>query len=85
MTEDFVIGRPQIQQIERRGQRVIRDIYSELIQVPEKLIPSWDCYDARESKERRVCDFIAGMTDLYAERTYMRLFTPGFGTSRDDI
>ena len=31
--------------------------------------------------ERRVCDYVSGMTDSYAER----LFNPGFGSSGDEL
>ena len=54
---------------------------------PERLIPSesWNDLDPIDTKERRVCDYVAGMTDAYAERIYRRLFTPGFGSSRDEL
>ena len=46
---------------------------------------AWNSFDADHSIERRVCDYIAGMTDPYAERIYHRLFTPGMGSSRDEL
>ncbi len=36
-----------------------------------------------EKKARLVCDFLAGMTDGYAARTFRRLFEPGFGSIGD--
>ena len=87
---ELVIERAGIQQLERRGQRVIDRLFCEFIQAPEKLIPrtTWEYYDeysAGDSKERRVCDYIAGMTDPFANRIYHRLFTPGEGSSRDEL
>jgi dGTPase len=36
-----------------------------------------------ESKARVLCDYVAGMTDGFAVRTYKRLFDPGFGSILD--
>ena len=36
-----------------------------------------------EKRARLVCDFLAGMTDGYAARTFRRLFEPGFGSIGD--
>ena len=35
------------------------------------------------TRARLVCDFLAGMTDGYAARTYKRLFSPDFGSIGD--
>jgi dGTPase len=39
--------------------------------------------DTPARKARLVCDFLAGMTDGYATRTFRRLFEPGFGSIGD--
>jgi dGTPase len=87
VTRDLVVRRAAVQQLERRGQRVINAVYTELISAPESLIPtaSWKDLDSSDTKERRVCDYVAGMTDPYAERIYHRLFTPGIGSSHDEL
>ena len=36
-----------------------------------------------EARARLVCDYLAGMTDGYAGRTYKRLFSPDFGSIND--
>ena len=87
---DLVIERAEIQQLEVRGQRVVDCLFGEFIKAPEKLMPrtTWEYYEKHASgdgNERRVCDYIAGMTDLYANRIYHRLFTPGMGSSRDEL
>lgn len=43
--------------------------------------------DADEQKifYRAICDFIAGMTNPYAEKYHRRLFEPGFGSSTDEL
>ena len=39
----------------------------------------------RKQVARAICDFIAGMTDPYAEKYHRRLFEPGFGSSTDEL
>jgi dGTPase len=34
---------------------------------------------------RAICDFIAGMTNPYAEKYHRRLFEPGYGSSTDEL
>ncbi len=87
MAFELVISRPEIQQLERRGQRIIDSLFEEFIKAPERLIPkdSWNGLNSNDSDDRRVCDYIAGMTDPFAEKIYKRLFMPGFGSSRDEL
>jgi dGTPase len=36
-------------------------------------------------KARLICDYLAGMTDGFAARTYQRLFFPNYGSIHDLI
>ena len=87
LTHELVVQRAEIQQLERRGKRIVRQLYEELLEAPSELIPlhTWNSYSEEDSRERRVCDYIASMTDPYAERIYRRLFIPGQGSSRDEL
>ena len=87
LTLDLVVERAEVQQLEVRGKRIVRALYEELVESPEKLIPksAWNSLDPNDSRERRVSDYVSGMTDPFAERIYQRLFTPGFGSSRDEL
>ena len=87
LTYDLVIRKAEIQHMERRGQRIVSQLFSEIVTDPHGLIPAetWGSYAAEDSVERRVCDYIAGMTDRYAERIYRRLFIPGQGSSHDEL
>jgi dGTPase len=38
-----------------------------------------------DDKARHICDYLAGMTDVYASRVYRRLFDPEFGSLVDLI
>ncbi|MFT8897968.1 MAG: hypothetical protein ABF968_13560 [Acetobacter sp.] len=84
---ELIIKKAEVQQLERRGQMVVKRLFETLQSDPESLIPqsSWQDGCIESSKERRVCDYIAGMTDSYAERLYKRLFSPGFGSSGDEL
>lgn len=85
LTFRMVVNKPEIQMLERKGQRLIKALYDEFILCPRELIPKWDKMDSADSEERRVCDYIAGMTDAFAVKIYHRLFTPGVGSSRDEL
>ena len=90
VTYDLVIDQAGVQQLERRGQRVVEQLFGEFISAPKRLIPrgTWEFYEkygTDDSEKRRVCDYIAGMTDSYATKIYHRLFTPGEGSSHDEL
>lgn len=86
MSFALVIEKAPVQQLEQRGMRVVADLFKAFLANPNQLIPSWDKdYLGATSKARRVCDYVAGMTDSYAERVYRRLFVPGFGSSSDEL
>lgn len=87
LTIDLVAKQAAVRQLERRGQRIVKALFDEMLSDPEGLVPAsaWRELDPADSKERRVCDYVAGMTDPYAERVYQRLFTPGFGSSADEL
>ena len=88
LAHELVVRRAHVQQLERRGQRVVSKLYDAFRENPEAFIPTPSLEDLRatgSSNERVVCDYVAGMTDSYAEMVYHRFFTPGFGSSGDEI
>ncbi len=87
MSLELVVSKAPVQQLERRGMRIVSDVFKALRDDPEQLVPqsSWQDGDVNAAVERRVCDYVAGMTDGYAERVYRRLFVPGFGSSSDEL
>ena len=76
LTYNLVIQRADVQERQRRGQKIIQKLFDELINTPEKIIPSdtWSTYSKDDSNERKVSDYIAGMTDLRVERISRRLY-----------
>lgn len=87
VTSDLVIKQAKVQQLEYRGEMIVEKLFDALIEKPEKLVPkkAWESLHEDDTKERRVCDYIAGMTDPYAQKIYQRLFVPGFGSSHDEL
>ena len=81
----LAIDKAAVQQLERRGKRVISDVFQALREDPRRLIPSWIEGEPSTSTSRRICDYVAGMTDSYAEKVYSRLFVPGVGSSGDEL
>lgn len=86
-TYKLVVEDAGVQQLETRGQRIVTALYQEFLKNPDKLIPksSWGDLNPQDPVERRVADYLAGMTDTYAQKVYQRLFTPGFGSSYDEL
>lgn len=80
-----VIKSPQVQTLEYRGQQLVMGLFAAIASDPERLMKESFQKDWKESgsdidRMRIVCDYIAGMTDLYATRMYERLFVPRQGT-----
>lgn len=84
---NWIIKKPEVQQLEQRGQRIVVQVFEALKSDPKQLIPQFDQDRAGDSacKMRRICDYVAGMTDGYADKIYRRLFIPGFGSSNDEL
>jgi dGTPase len=59
-----------------KGQRLITALFNEFCRVPCLLPERYSQRLAHESRERVVCDYLAGMTDRFARDEYLRLFQP---------
>ena len=94
---DLVFLSPQLHQVERKGDYLLKKIFDAIkdnyINQTGKemhLLPAYVEQSMMEAKEvnplmRLMCDYIAGMTDGFAIRTYKRLFDPEFGSLVDLI
>jgi dGTPase len=61
----------------QKGQRMLTTMFDEFRRVPS-MLPARYLERARASStERTVCDYLAGMTDRFAQEEYIRLFLPG--------
>lgn len=91
---ELVFQSAQLHQMEFKGNAMLTKIFDVLKEnyVDEvrdvKLLPDFSDYIIRNEKNeikraRLICDYIAGMTDSFALRTYKRLFDPEFGSIVD--
>lgn len=79
---EHVINQPSIQQLRWRSQNMLLDLFAAFHTEPERLLPRntrgrWRAamdYQGAAAADRILCDYIAGMTDDYAERMYRNLF-----------
>lgn len=75
-----VYRHPRVHRMVRKGQRMLRAMFDELCTHPEQLPERYMRRAEQTSLPRTVCDYLAGMTDRFAQLEYMRLFQPGFGS-----
>jgi dGTPase len=95
LCRDLVFRHSQLHQLERKARMILEAIfkafaeaYLEAKNPPLRLLPeSYDSLVRNANGElgraRVLCDYVAGMTDLFATRTYKRLFDPSFGSTVD--
>ena len=87
---DDVYTSPEFKVFEARSRLIIKQIFNKLMDgenVRFMLPKDWQVYLPKDvqqidntTKARVVSDYIAGMTDGYAEKLYGRLFLPGSGS-----
>ena len=72
-----VYRNPEAKGEEVRAKDMLRRMYEYFVKHPEK-IPAEErnAYGEKDPVERRVCDYIAGMTDRYAISVFENLFIP---------
>src|SRR5262249_4460819 len=71
-----VYGHHRVIRMSAKGRRFLRALFDEFCREPEQL-PGRYAHRARTgSREQTVCDYLAGMTDHYAQDEYLRLFQP---------
>ena len=83
----FVIQSPQVSALEEKGKHIVRSLFLRLMENDNvhRLLPEdWEEYlkgkDSQYNRARVVSDYISGMTDDYAQKTYARLFLPHHGS-----
>ena len=86
----LVINRPEVQQLEFKGQQIVTKLFEAFVTDPQRLLEDHDYERTTEGggdtpTERVVCDFIAGMTDGYAITRYRQLFIPRAGSIFDRL
>jgi dGTPase len=59
-----------------KGRRILQALFTEFCRAPELLPERYAARVGSESRERVACDYLAGMTDRYAQDEFLRLFQP---------
>jgi dGTPase len=59
-----------------RGRRIVRQLFDEFSKCPEMLPERYLKVVGERGRERTICDYLAGMTDRYAQDEYLELFQP---------
>jgi dGTPase len=59
-----------------KAKRLLAALFDAYVERPELLPPEFQAWADREGIQRAVCDYLAGMTDRYAEQDYRKLFDP---------
>jgi dGTPase len=95
---EVVFLSPQLKQLEHKGSRMLRQLWQVLGEryisgmtidgqdfqlLPADTAAEIAAAPDESARARLVCDFLSGMTDGYAARTYKRLFSPDFGSIGD--
>jgi len=95
---EVVFLSPQLKQLEHKGSRMLRQLW-EILEIryvrgesidgqdfqllPSDTVTEIEAAPDQDLRARLICDYLAGMTDGYAARTYKRLFSPDFGSIND--
>ena len=59
-----------------KGQRIIKELFHVYMSKPLQLPAHVRGRTTKDSIERVICDYVAGMTDRFASDEYKRLFDP---------
>jgi dGTPase len=71
-----VYNHSRVQRMAVKGSRIIRQLFEEFCRAPQLLPERYSRRIGTQRPERTVCDYIAGMTDRYAQDEFLRLFQP---------
>jgi dGTPase len=78
--EDFLHARVyrhyRVMRMAAKGRRFLHALFEEFRRCPEQLPRRYADRAQGSQRERTVCDYLAGMTDRYAQEEYLRLFQP---------
>ena len=78
--ERFLQGRVyrhyRVARMMTKARRFIGDIFKAYQDNPDQLPPTYRARADTEGLQRAICDYIAGMTDRYAQDEYQRLYEP---------
>jgi dGTPase len=66
----------RVLRMKRKGARVLKALFEEFSRQPQLLPEGFARRRQHDPVQRMVCDYLAGMTDRFAQQEYLRLFHP---------
>lgn len=66
----------RVQRMAAKGKRLLQALFAEFCRCPKLMRDRYQQRAASVGVERTVCDYLAGMTDRFAQNEYLRLFQP---------
>ena len=73
---DNVYQHYRVVRMATKARRCVRELFNAYVADRRQLPPYYQAWAAREGLHQGVCDYIAGMTDRYAQDEHRRLFAP---------
>jgi dGTPase len=71
-----VYGHHRVARMAAKGRRFLQSLFLEFCRCPQELRGRYRRQALSGPREQTVCDYLAGMTDRYAQDEYLRLFQP---------
>jgi dGTPase len=66
----------RVMRMKAKGQRILRQLFDEYRRLPQLLPERYARRAEKGPPEQTVCDYLAGMTDRFAQDEFLRLFQP---------
>lgn len=73
---DRVYRHYRVMRMAAKGQRMLQLLFEQFCKHAEQLPPRYRALAEQAGLERTVCDYLAGMTDRFAQEEFLRLFQP---------
>ncbi len=70
---EHVYKHPKLLELTRHAGEVLEELFRALVEHPEEMAPWYLRWGELAGRERAVCDYLAGMTDRFAEQEFERL------------
>jgi dGTPase len=95
MANDLIFASPQLAQMEHNGRHMLRGLFEAMHEnyidrgngstalVTRAIDNLINGESTEEGKTRRICDYLAGLTDSAARRTWKRLFDPNSASIKE--
>ncbi|MFW6044700.1 MAG: deoxyguanosinetriphosphate triphosphohydrolase [Planctomycetota bacterium] len=66
----------RVMTVTNSARRFVKEIFKELVSDPREMPPEYQEWADEVGLRRAVCDYVAGMTDRYAQDRYLQMFQP---------